>query len=158
MNLRRVAVLAIVSGACVLALASCGKSSNVTSADPNLDNAPPAAPSNVTSAYVAYVNYDYLYWNPSTSASVAGYEVWEAASQGGTATRVAVADAKANYVVLPSVAANATLYYEVRAKDASGNYSAFSSEVAVDRHAPVGNSSGGGSNGGGNGIGNRVGN
>ncbi len=147
MNLRRFAAFAFVTSATVLALASCGKSTSPTAATPALDPAPPAAPTNLSSTYVPTVGYDYLYWNASTSPSVKGYEIWESVTQGGTAVKVTVAGASSNYVVLPPVAADCTRYYEVRAGNSTGQFSAFSASIAVDRHVIVSNA--GGSPGGG---------
>jgi hypothetical protein len=155
-KLSRFVVLAVVASACVLALASCGKATHITSVTPGLDPAPPSAPASLTSTYAAGVGYDYLYWNASASPSVNGYEIWEAATPGGTAVKIASVKAASNYVVLPAVSADCTRYYTVRASNASGLVSAFSSALAVERHVIVSAQSGGG-NGSGDGGGHRMG-
>jgi hypothetical protein len=147
-NLRRYAVLALATSACALALASCGKSTSVTAATPALDPAPPSAPTTLSSTYVSAMGYDYLYWNQSTSPSTTGYEIWESATQGGTAVRIASAGAGSNFVVLPLVDSDCTRFYQVRARGAGGTFSAFSAAVAIDRHVIV-SESGAGANGGG---------
>lgn len=150
MKLRRNPVLALVASVTLLALASCGKSTSITAAHNSLDPTPPSAPSSLSSDYVQAVGYDYLYWNLSSSPSAAGYEVWESSTMGGTATKIGFVSNSDNFVVLPTVNADCTRYYEVRTVSTQGLYSAFSAAVAVDRHVIV---SVGGSNGAGNGGG-----
>lgn len=143
MFLRRNVLFALMVSATIFALAGCGKSSSLTSSDPALDPAPPAAPSSLSSTYAATVGYDYLYWNLSSSASVTGYEIWESATLGGTAVKVGTVGSRVNNLVLPNVDADCTRYYQVRARAASGQFSALSSAVAVDRHVVVSNQNGG---------------
>jgi hypothetical protein len=142
-NLRRYALRALVMSATVAALAGCGKSSSITSADPALDTTPPNPPTNLHSAYVQAVNYDYLYWSASTSPSVHGYEVWESTTSGGTYSKIAtIENANADNVILPPVSADGTRYYEMRATKTNGVFSAYSAELAVTRHAAASNPGG----------------
>jgi hypothetical protein len=155
-NLRRHALRALVLSATVAALAGCGKSTSVTSSDPSLDTTPPNPPTNVHSAWAQGVNYDYLLWNASTSPSVHGYEIWESDTQTGTYTNInTVTDASADNAVLPPVSVDGTKYYEMRALNNHGVFSAYSTPIAVTRHASVSTSGGGNGtgSGGGSGIG-----
>lgn len=147
MKLSRFTVFALVVSASIFALSSCGKSSSVTSADPNLDSAPPAAPTTLSSTWVEAMGNDYLYWNRSSSANVAGYEIWESTTQGGTSHFLASAPASANSAILPNVSADCTRYYQVRARATNGAFSALSAPVAVVRHADAPNQASGGNGG-----------
>jgi hypothetical protein len=136
-NLRRSSILALVASATVLALAGCGKSTSVTAVD-TTDTTPPNPPTNLHSAWAQGVNQDYLYWSPSTSPSVHGYEVWESTTLGGTATQIATVNgASISDVVLPTVTSDVTRYFQVRAKSNGGAFSAYSAALAVDLHAMV---------------------
>ncbi len=152
MNLRRSAFLALMVSASIFALTSCGKSTRIASSDPVLDPAPPAAPSNLHSAYLDAAGYDYLYWGASTSSTVTGYEIYQSATSGGTLTYVTSTGPNASNIILPNVSADCTLYYQVRAR-AGSTYSAYSAPLAIVRHAVVAVGAGGGAPGG---IGQRI--
>jgi len=149
-NLRHHAALLVLAGATILALASCGKSTSVTSAAPAVDNAPLAAPADINSTYYPAASADILNWGASTSPSVTAIQVFEASadpSTGAPLTRIAQLPASATSLTLPPVSTACTKYYELRSMDSAGDYSAFSSPIAVVRHADSSSDSGnGGSN------------
>ncbi len=156
MKLHRNAALIILAGATLVALASCGKSSSITSSATAIDQAPLTAPDGVTATYNSGLVQDVLSWTASSSPRVASYEVYEAVTNpatGGIPTRIATTTG--NALQLPEVSAGCTKFYEVRSKDAQGNASAFTTPIPVVRHAqstsnaPAGGSGSGGATGGG---------
>lgn len=147
MNLRRSALLALVLGASLVAMTSCGKSSRVAAPDTALDPAPPSAPTALHSVYADAPGYDYLMWTKSGSASVTGYEIYQSATSGGTPVYVTSVGPNISSVILPNVEADCTMYYQVRAR-AGSNFSAYSAALAVVRHAVVTATSGGSAPGG----------
>lgn len=127
---------ALILGATVLALSSCGSSTSTVSAvepPPVLDTTPPSAPTGVHGWYDAAGNRDYLSWTLSSSADVLAYEVYIVPS-GGSPSLLASFDATTDVMALPLRSDDGTETYRVRAVDASGNTSAYSSSVIVTRH------------------------
>ena len=151
MKLHRNVALIILAGATLVALASCGKTSSITSSASAIDQAPLTAPDGVTATYNSGLVMDFLSWTPSSSPRVATYEVYESLTNpttGGIPTRIATT--AGNRLQLPEVTADCVRFYEIRSKDAQGNASAFSTPIPVVRHAPsVANAPGGGSGSGG---------
>jgi hypothetical protein len=155
-KLHRNAALVILAGATLVALASCGKSTSITSSANAIDQAPLTAPDGVTAIYNSGLVQDVLSWNASSSPKVASYEVYEAMTNpatGGIPTRIATTTN--SRIQLPEVSADCTKFYQVRSKDAQGNTSAFTTPIPVARHAqstsnaPAGGSGSGGVSGGG---------
>jgi hypothetical protein len=136
---------ALVMGALVISLAGCGKSaSTVAPSTVSLDTTPPDAPTNLTGSYDAAGNRDYLNWNASTAADLAGYEVWEYSADpasGATGRLVASADASADGVALPPTSDAGTHWFRVRALDEAGNKSSYSATATHDLHAWTGSTS-----------------
>lgn len=139
---------ALFLSALVFALAGCGKSTDlVSSAGPALDTTPPAAPTGVAGSYDAAAQRDYLNWIGSTSADVAGYEVWQYESDpalGGTGVLVGRTGASAESYALPITGEARPVWFRVRAADEAGNISAYSSSAQHDLHAWRGSPSGNG--------------
>ena len=77
MKLHRNVALIILAGATLVALASCGKTSSITSSASAIDQAPLTAPDGVTATYNSGLVVDFLSWTPSSSPRVATYEVYE---------------------------------------------------------------------------------
>ena len=126
-------------GALVVALAGCGKSSEIVSpAGNSLDTTPPAAPTAVAGSFDAAAQRDYLNWDGSTSPDVAGYEVWQYESDpslGGTGVLIGSTDASAESYALPLTSEARPVWFRVRAADESGNLSAFSLGAQHELHA-----------------------
>jgi len=149
-KLSRHVALVIVAGAALVALASCGKSTSVTRVAA-IDSAPLMAPDGIAATYNAGTVQDFLRWSPSSSPSVAGYQVYESVTNpttGGIPTRIATTASSVNSLMLPAVSATCTKFYQVCSIDAAGNASSLSAPVAVLRHAlPAAADNGGGSAG-----------
>ena len=145
-----VTLSALVLGAALLAISGCGSSSSVTSPANPINNAPPAAPSNVHGTFDATTGVNYINWDPSSSASVQSYEVWQYAADpatGASGVVVGTAGAAASSYAVGQVTQNSNMYFRVRALDSAGNPSAFSASAPFTLQAVV--SSQGGSGGGG---------
>ena len=137
---------ALLMSALVFTLAGCGKSSSILApTGPTLDTTPPTAPTNLSGSYDALGNRDYLNWTGSTSADVAGYQVWEYASDPTSGsvegTLVASVDAGAESVALPPTSESGTHWFRVRAADETGNKSAYSVTATHDLHVWEGQNS-----------------
>ncbi len=127
---------ALVLGAIVLALSSCGKTtSSVSTVEPPpvLDTTPPSAPTAVHGWFDAAGSRDYLSWTPSSSADVIAYEIYVVPT-GGTPSLIATLSATTDVMPLPVRSTDGSEVYRVRAVDASGNASAYSASVIVTRH------------------------
>ncbi|MFN8589771.1 MAG: hypothetical protein U0704_18440 [Candidatus Eisenbacteria bacterium] len=140
---------ALILGATILALTSCGKTTtavNSVTPPPTLDTTPPAAPTGVHGWYDPAANRDYLSWTLSSSADVLAYEVYIVPS-GGSPSLIETLDATQDVMALPVRGTDGNETYRVRAVDASGNTSAYSSSVIVTRHGYDGGSMDGGGDG-----------
>lgn len=138
--------LALMTSAIVFVLAGCGKSNDFVAPATSLDTTPPAAPTDVAGSYDPAGQRDYLNWTGSTSADVAGYEVWQYESDpalGGTGVLVGATDAAADNYALPITSEARPVWFRLRATDEAGNLSAFSSSAQHELHAwdgmPAGN-------------------
>lgn len=143
----RLVSIALVSSAIVFALAGCGQSTDPVAPASTLDTTPPAAPTNVAGSYDSASERDYLNWTGSTSADVAGYEVWQYETDpalGGSGVLVGSTGASAQSFALPLTNEARTAWFRVRAADEAGNLSAYSSTSTYDLHAWDGNASGSG--------------
>lgn len=137
MKSNRFVAFALILGASVIALSSCGKSTSLTSVvepPPALDTTPPSAPTGVHGWYDQAANRDYLSWSLSSSPDVAAYEVFLVPS-GGSPSLIATLDQTVDAFALPITAESGIQNFRVRAVDASGNPSSYSSSVPVTRHA-----------------------
>jgi hypothetical protein len=136
---RRLIVALVVSA---LATSLVGCSSNGTSATSPIDLSPPQAPTNLHSTTDDNISRDWLVWDLSASANVAGYEIYATSSVGGSATLVASVDATTSNFILPIVAEETTEFYRVRAVGTNNVPSAFTSTVGVERTGWEGTTSG----------------
>jgi len=151
-KLHRTALFALVTGATLLAVSGCGKSAAPTAANTPLDQAPPAAPTNVHGTYVSSIWQDHLQWDASSSSNTASYEIWYYASAPGAndvGTLVNTVGSSVTDVALAPVPSDCVEYYRVRARDASGGEGAFSQTATVSRHNADQGAVGGGGTGGG---------
>lgn len=125
---------ALFLSAMTLALVGCnsGGSSSINSP---VDLSPPQTPGNFHANHDVPTNRDWLAWNPSASASVAGYEVHYSDSPGGVGTVLTTVDASTDFFLLPIVTATTTEYYRLRAVGTNGVPSAFTSPIPVTRVA-----------------------
>lgn len=136
MKSNQILASALILGATLLALTSCGKTTSSVSAvepPPVLDTTPPSAPTGVHGWYDQAGNRDYLSWTLSSSADVIAYEVYLVPS-GGSPSLMATYDANTDVMALPLRGDDGSETYRVRAVDAAGNASAYSSSVIVTRH------------------------
>ncbi len=126
-----VAVLAVAAAA---ALGGCGKTGTPTSAIPALDSSPPQPPSGGRVASDPATGSDVLQWTPNSEPDLAKYQVYlYAPSPQRENAYIPVAEvAGGNSMRLPAVDFVTTLYYRVRAVDASGNRSAASPLIAAE--------------------------
>jgi len=116
-----------------LAIWLVGCNSGATSATAPVDLSPPQAPTNLHSSTDSNINRDWLVWDLSASANVAGYQIYSTSSTGGSPTLVASVDASTSDYILPLVGTETTEYYRVRAVGTNNVPSAFTSTVGVDR-------------------------
>lgn len=136
MKFNKMIAFALILGATVFALSSCGKTTSSVSSvtpPPTLDTTPPSAPTGVHGWFDVAGGRDYLSWTLSSSADVVAYEVYVVPS-GGSPSLIATYDATTDVMALPIVGADGSEVYRVRAVDAAGNTSAYSSSVIVERH------------------------
>jgi poly(hydroxyalkanoate) depolymerase family esterase len=107
------------------------------------DNQAPSVPANLISpAHTS--NSVSLSWGASTdNVGVTGYEVQRVTGATG-GTFAAVATATTSSFVNSGLAASTTYRYRVRARDAAGNFSAFSNEIVVTTDMGGGTPGGGG--------------
>jgi len=124
-------IVALFVSAMAMSLASCN--SGGTSATSPIDLSPPQAPTNLHSTTDDNINRDWLVWDLSASANVAGYEIYSTSSVGGSSKLVATVDASTSDFILPIVGAETTEYYRVRAVGTNNVPSAFTSTLGVDR-------------------------
>ncbi|HEU5135239.1 MAG TPA: endo-1,4-beta-xylanase [Steroidobacteraceae bacterium] len=96
----------------------------------NVDTQAPSVPAGLTATGTTNSSIS-LAWTASTdNVGVTGYQVWRApGASGGTFTQVATAPA--NNYVNTGLAAATTFRYQVRAVDAAGNVSAFSTTLTA---------------------------
>ena len=127
---RRLIVALAVSA---LAISLVGCNSGGTSATSPIDLSPPQAPTNLHSTTDANISRDWLVWDLSASANVAGYQIYSTSSTGGSPTLVAAVDASTSDFILPIVGTGSTEYYRVRAMGTNNVPSAFTSTLGVDR-------------------------
>jgi hypothetical protein len=123
--------VALAVSALAISLVSCN--SGGTSATSPVDLSPPQAPTNLHSMTDTNINRDWLVWDLSASANVAGYQIYSTSSSGGSATLVATVDASSSDYLLPLVGTSTTEYYRVRAMGTNSVPSAFTSTLGVDR-------------------------
>jgi hypothetical protein len=116
-----------------LAIWLVGCNSGATSATSPVDLSPPQAPTNLHSSTDSNINRDWLVWDLSASANVAGYQIYSTSSTGGSPTLVASVDASTSDYILPLVGTETTEFYRVRAVGTNNVPSAFTSTVGVDR-------------------------
>ena len=133
MKSSRSLIVALFVSAMATSLISCN--SGGTSATSPVDLSPPQAPTNLHSTTDDNINRDWLMWNLSASANVAGYEIYSTSSGGGSSTLIATVDASTSDFILPIVGTETTEYYRVRAVGTNNVPSAFTSTVGVDRSA-----------------------
>ena len=141
MKSSRSLIVALFVSAMATSLISCN--SGGTSATSPVDLSPPQAPTNLHSTTDDNINRDWLVWDLSASANVAGYEIYSTSSIGGSGTIVATVDASTSDYILPLMASETTEYYRVRAIGTNNVPSAFTATVGVDRSSWEGTSGSG---------------
>ena len=127
---RRHIFATLLIGAMTMSLVGCNSGgSSVTNP---IDLSPPQAPTNLHSDSDPSISRDWLAWDLSASATVAGYEVYSS-PPGGTSTLVATVSSTSTDYLLPLVSEGTTEYYRVRAVGTNNVPSAFTSTVDVNR-------------------------
>jgi hypothetical protein len=130
-SLRHVVPLLVLLALAAL-LAGCSKNSTPTGVSP-LDEAPPAAPTQIASAPDLSSASVRLVWNASTSANVAGYEVYQYSpdpSRENAYLMIGRTDAATTSLSLPGVSEPVSLTYRLRSVSGSGIRSEWS-EIAT---------------------------
>jgi len=129
---------ALLFGAMTTAVVGCSSSSTPPTIPEDLS--PPQAPTNLHSTLDEGTSRDWLAWDPSASANVAGYEVYSSSTPGGSGSLVGSVDANTDNYLLPIVGEATTEYYSVRAVGTNNVPSAFTATLTVDRSAWSGES------------------
>ena len=131
MKLSRPFSLSVAGIAMIAALSGCG--GNPLSPLSQLDTTPPPAPENLHLANDAS-GHPVLSWDESAAPDVFGYQVYVYSSLPGGGNDFVAADdvVSVNPIFrLPSVNQNVSALYRVRAVDASGNWSSFSTTADI---------------------------
>lgn len=129
---RRHVFAALLVGAVATSLVSCNSGSNSSVTNP-IDLSPPQAPTNLHTYNDPRINRDWVLWDPSASASVAGYEVYSAPTSSASGSLVATLDPTATNYMLPISNVDLTEFYRVRAIGTNNVPSAFTSSLSVTR-------------------------
>lgn len=131
---RRHLIAALVLGAMATSLVGCNSGSTSSATSP-IDLSPPQAPTNLHAVTDANIQRDWLVWDASASATVAGYEVYSSPTSSATGTLIATVDASSTDYLLPLTNISSTEFYRVRAVGSNDVPSAFTASVGVDRTA-----------------------
>lgn len=131
---RRHLIAALVLGAMATSLVGCNSGSTSSATSP-IDLSPPQAPTNLHAVTDANIHRDWLVWDASASATVAGYEVYSSPTSSATGTLIATVDATSTDYLLPITNISSTEFYRVRAIGSNDVPSAFTASVGVDRTA-----------------------
>jgi hypothetical protein len=129
---RRHLFAALLLGAMATSLVSCNSGSTSSATSP-IDLSPPQAPTNLRTVKDMAINRDWVMWDPSASASVAGYEVYSSPTSSTSGTLIATVDAGTTNYLLPLTSIDATEFYRVRALGTNNVPSAFTSTLSVTR-------------------------
>src|SRR5512147_226310 len=97
---RRHLIAALVLGAMATSLVGCNSGSTSSATSP-IDLSPPQAPTNLHAVTDANIQRDWLVWDASASATVAGYEVYSSPTSSATGTLIATVDATSTDYLLP---------------------------------------------------------
>lgn len=138
-SLRQVIPMLVVLTLAVM-LSGCGKNSAPTAPN-SLDQAPPAAPTQIIAALDASIPNGVLEWAPSSSANVAGYEVYQyspSPERESAYVLAAETDANTTQYPLPSNIVPMTVYYRLRSVSSTGVKSEWSALTAVTVGPPQG--------------------
>jgi hypothetical protein len=121
-------------------LSGCGKKSTPTGLD-SLDQAPPAAPTQITAQLDGSTDNGVIEWTPSASANVAGYQVYQYSPSPNRESAYVLAgetDAGTTHFSIPPAAEATTLYYHLCAISSTGVKSQWSPLLAVTAGPPQG--------------------
>jgi hypothetical protein len=121
-------------------LSGCSKKSTPMGVD-SLDQAPPAAPTQISAEWNAETANGVLQWTPSASANVSGYQIYQyspSPERESAYVLVAETDANTTNYNLPYSLQAATLYYHLCAVTSTGGKSAWSALTAVTVGPPQG--------------------
>lgn len=122
MKFSRSIMLPIAGLAIIAALSGCGSNNNPLGLN-QLDTTPPPAPTNLAVSESA--GAPVLVWDASAASDVVGYQVQVFSAQSGSFVTVTDSNSGDTSYALPGANVQAT--YRVRAVDAAGNWSSFSS-------------------------------
>ena len=124
----------------VAMLSGCSKKSTPTGLDA-LDQAPPAAPTQITANWDDATATGALAWTPSASANVAGYQIYQYSPRPDRESAfvlVGETDAATTSYALPTSNVTTTVYYRICAVTSTGVKSAWSSLIPVTLGPPQG--------------------
>ena len=142
MNTRN--ILATVAVVATVVLSGCGKSADSTNVNTSLDTTPPSAPEGVSLNKTPEFNA--LSWNASPSADVTRYQVFQYSPDPSRDNAyVMIGESTTSGFTLPMSDTADNTYFRVKAVDASGNRSGFSTELAADVPGLTRGGGGGGS-------------
>jgi hypothetical protein len=132
--------LPLVAFAMMATLTGCGDTTSPTALSSNVDTTPPPAPAGMSVSYDA-AGTARLDWDASAAPDVIGYQVYVYSPSPDRDNAYVLAndpDGSDTSFQIPSVEGNSQVVYRVRAVDAAGNHSAFSSSVIVQFQAGSG--------------------
>jgi hypothetical protein len=114
-------------------LSGCGQNSTPTGVTA-LDETAPAAPSSLTKVDDAATTSGWLAWEPSVTATVAGYEVYQYSpdpSRDDAYLLVGETDASTTRYALPASSEPQTVYYRLKAVSTAGIRSPWSTTAGI---------------------------
>jgi len=135
-SLRHVVPLLVVLTLAAM-LSGCSKNATPTGVAP-LDQAPPAAPSQIATDTGASTGSTVLEWTPSSSANAAGYEIYQYSpnpDRESAYVLVGQTEAATTHYELPWTSQTAA-YYRLRTTSATGVKSEWSATVLVSSAGP----------------------
>lgn len=125
--------LPIVAFAMMATLTGCGDTTSPTALSSDIDTTPPPAPAGMNVSYDAG-GPTRLDWDASAAPDVIGYQVYvysPSPERDNAYVLANDADGSDTSFQIPAVEGNSQVVYRIRAVDAAGNHSAFSSSVTV---------------------------
>ena len=133
MKSSRLVISTLVALALAAMLSGCGKNATPTGVNP-IDEAPPAAPSQITSDMDPVTTLGRLEWTPSASANVASYQIYQyspSPTRESAYVLVGETNSATTHYDLAWSYTPATLHYRLRAVSGTGVMSEWSALATV---------------------------
>ena len=138
----RILLTSLAAVALVAMIAGCGKSTSPTSAEtPVVDNAPPAAPTNLGVTINTGTGLATLHWDASTDANTHGYDIFAyspAPDQDLSYTQIGQTDATTLTLPIPGGYQKGLQYFKIQASNTTGSHSPYSALLQVALPGPIG--------------------